>query len=246
MNHVIDALKNHRSIRSFLDKPVSDEQIHTIIKATQAAPSSINGQQVSIIAIKNQVRRENMSEYGSYQWFIKEAPLFLLFCVDYHRASIACEKVGEKIQAQNCLETTLVGAVDVGIYTGFATIAAESLGLGTVIVGGLRDHLEEVTEFVELPPLVYPLVGIAIGYPADVPPLKPRLPEEAVFFNEKYDKTRLPELIDQYDRDFLEYTKNRGGDAEPHTWSDHVAAVYANEYYHNVPELIKKQGFGFD
>lgn len=58
MNEVLQLLTDHRSIRSYTDEPVSDEQLDLIIQAAQAAPTSINGQQFTVIAVKDKERKK--------------------------------------------------------------------------------------------------------------------------------------------------------------------------------------------
>lgn len=57
MNEVIKSLKDHRSIRSYTDEPVAQEQLDQIIEAVQSAPSSINGQQVTVITVQDKERK---------------------------------------------------------------------------------------------------------------------------------------------------------------------------------------------
>ncbi len=60
MNNTIENIKNHRSIRQYLDKDISDEIIDEIIKASQAMPNSINGQQTTVIAIRDKSKKKNL------------------------------------------------------------------------------------------------------------------------------------------------------------------------------------------
>ncbi len=46
-----------------------------------------------------------------------------------------------------------------------ALTAAEAMGLGGVYIGGVRLHIEELTEVLDLPKHVVPLVGLCIGHP---------------------------------------------------------------------------------
>ena len=57
MNPVLETIFKHRSIRKYKDQPLEEEKLKYIIKAAQAAPSWCNGQQVSIIAIKDKSRK---------------------------------------------------------------------------------------------------------------------------------------------------------------------------------------------
>ena len=84
MNKVIDSMLAHRSIRSYTDRTVSDEDLNSIIRAVQAAPNWVNLQLVSIIAVKNTDHRRRLAELCGNQVHIAEAPVFLVFCTDYH------------------------------------------------------------------------------------------------------------------------------------------------------------------
>ena len=68
MNKVIDSMLAHRSIRSYTDRTVSDEDLNSIIRAVQAAPNWVNLQLVSIIAVKNTDHRRRLAELcgGNY------------------------------------------------------------------------------------------------------------------------------------------------------------------------------------
>lgn len=57
MNEVIKTLLNHRSVRSYSDKAIKKEDIDLIIKAAQQAPSSIDGQQVTIISVEDKEKK---------------------------------------------------------------------------------------------------------------------------------------------------------------------------------------------
>ena len=241
MNEIIKTLENHRSIRRYTAEAVSEEQIQIIIDAAQAAPSSIGGQQVTIIAIQDKERKKRISELAGGQPYIDQAPVFLLFCADFNRASIACEINGTSMNVQNCTESVLVGSVDVGISLGFAIAAAESMKLGIVAIGAVRGQMNEIAELAELPEYVFPLVGLVVGHPSDWSKLKPRLSKAAVFHREKYDNSNMRRLIEGYDKKYYGYVDQRGGD--PHTWSSRVASVYNKTYYLNVRPLIEKQGF---
>ena len=75
MNKVIDSMLAHRSIRSYTDRTVSDEDLNSIIRAVQAAPNWVNLQLVSIIAVKNADHRRRLAELCGNQVHIAEAPL---------------------------------------------------------------------------------------------------------------------------------------------------------------------------
>ena len=155
MNPVLDSLYKHRSIRSYKNKPIEEEKLQYIIKAAQAAPNSCNGQQVSIIAVKDKARKDKCSEWCGNQKWISECPVFLIFCSDFYRASIAFEKGGntpESFQEYvTNLDTFIVGSQDTGIALAYAVIATESLGLGIVPIGAVRFKSLDLTKELNLP-----------------------------------------------------------------------------------------------
>ncbi|MGP0791023.1 nitroreductase NfsA, partial [Escherichia coli] len=76
--------------------------------------------------------------------------------------------------------------VDTAMMAQNALIAAASLGLGGVYIGGLRNNIEAVTKLLKLPQHVLPLFGLCLGWPADNPDLKPRLPASILLHENSY------------------------------------------------------------
>ena len=85
-------------------------------------------------------------------------------------------------------EVLLIGAVDTGIMSQNVLLAAESLGLGGVYIGSLRNEMEAVGKLLNLPEHCLPMVGMCLGYPDQEPPSKPRLPKETLFFENTYNR----------------------------------------------------------
>lgn len=243
MNNTIENIKNHRSIRQYLDKDISDEIIDEIIKAAQAMPNSINGQQTTVIAIRDKAKKEKLAELVGNQEYVAKAPVFLVFLMDFYRTYLAGEKTGSKQIIHEDIESALVGAVDSGITLGAAIIAAESLGLGTVPIGGIRKNPEEVIELLDLPKYTFPLVGLAIGYPSDESHKKPRIPFESFRHNDTYNKEAIENSIDGYDEEMEAYLKDIGRYDKEKNWSTLTSSVYQNIYYPKVKDAMKKQGF---
>lgn len=242
MNDVINHLLSHRSIRSFQDKPVDEDQIDQIIQAVQAAPSWINGQQVTIIAVKEPQQRAKFAELCGGQKHVAEAPLFLILCADFYRSYLAAQMEKLPFGALDDIDTLLVGATDVGIALGTAVAAAESLGLGTVAIGGIRRNALKVIDELELPPYVFPVSGLCIGHPADDPGQKPRLPKEAIYHEEAYNQDLIP-LLEQYNEVYSAYLAERSMTQRSGTWTNAVASFYSKPYYGGTAEMLKHQKF---
>ena len=248
MNEVINTLLSHRSIRDYLNKPVEEEVLDKIIKAVQSAPNWCNIQHVSIIAVKDEERRRKFAKLCGNQKHIAKAPVFLVFCADYYRTWLACQMNNQSMdEVMNKIDNVIVGANEVGIALGTTVIAAESFGLGTVPIGDVRLNALEVIDELNLPKYVVPLLGLCIGYPAEDPGIKPRLPKESVYFEEKYNQD-LDELISQYDELYSSYLEKRPWNNRVGNWTELVADFYKTPYDHypEVSEMLEKQKFLVD
>ena len=249
MNPVLECLYKHKSIRKYKDQPIEDEKLQYIIKAAQAAPTWCNGQQVSIIAIKDAAKKELFSKFCLGQKYIAECPIFLIFCSDFYRVSLAFEKEGKTPEEFNKyitqIDTLLVGAHDVGIAIQNATVAAESLGLGTVHIGAIRVKSLEVAKELNLPKYVIPMIGLCVGYPDDDPGIKPRMPMKAVFFEEKYDTEKAKAGMEEYDEIFKKYLAERDTNSRDGNWSKSISFIYSKSIgaLDDDYTLLKQQGY---
>ena len=62
MNETINLIKNHRSIRTYLEKDISDDILDEILKAVHSMPTSINGQQVSVIVVRDKEKKSELAK----------------------------------------------------------------------------------------------------------------------------------------------------------------------------------------
>ena len=243
-NNTIDIMLAHRSIRSFTDRTVSDENLDAIIRAVQAAPNWVNLQLVSMIVIREAERRKLFADLCGHQPHIAEAPVFLIFCADYYRIALACKAKGQTLhEVMQDIDTLLVGAHEVGIALEAAIVAAESLGLGTVPIGDVRKNAKEVIRELQLPKYVFPMLGLCIGYPANDPGLKPRFQKEAICFEETYN-THLEKQLAEYDKTYSQYLLKRSWNNRVGNWTDLAADFYLYPYhYEGVADVLREQGF---
>ncbi|WP_424747279.1 nitroreductase NfsA [Klebsiella pneumoniae] len=232
MTPTIELLRSHRSIRHFTDAPVSDEQRAEIIASAQAASTSSFLQCTSIIRITDPALRERLVPLTGGQ-----AAEFWVFCADFNRHLQICP------QAQLGLaEQLLIGVVDTALLAQNALTAAESLGLGGVYIGGLRNSIEAVTELLELPQHVLPLFGLCLGWPADNPDIKPRMPAAMLVHENRYQPLDNA-LLAEYDEQLAHYYLSRGSNARRDTWSDHIRRTIVKESRPFILDYLHKQGW---
>ncbi|MEF3110926.1 nitroreductase NfsA [Raoultella sp. WB_B2P2-3] len=237
MTPTIELLRSHRSIRHFTDEPISDEQRAAIIASAQGASSSSFLQCTSIIRITDPCLREQLAAMSGGQQHVAQAAEFWLFCADFNRLLQICP------DAQLGLaEQLLLGAVDTAMLAQNALVAAESLGLGGVYIGGIRNSIEAVTELLPLPQHVLPLFGLCLGWPADNPDVKPRMPAAMLVHENGYQPVD-DDVLAQYDEQMAQYYRSRGSNARRDTWSDHIRRTIIKESRPFILDYLHKQGW---
>jgi len=244
MNATLETIKAHRSIRRYEDRPVDQAHLDLILQAAQAMPTSINAQQVSVVVVRDAERRQKIAALTGGQPWIAQAPVFLVFVMDFHKTALAGARNGKPQVIHESAEGALVGTFDAGIAMGGAIVAAESLGLGIVPIGGIRRDPQAMIELLGLPPLTFPVAGLVVGHPADRSALKPRLPVGSFVHEETYGATGVADAVEAYDRTMEAYYRDRGDKST--TWTAQVAGTYQQVYYPKVYPTLKDQGFSLD
>lgn len=242
MNPVIDLLNQHRSIRKFTDQPVSQEIINTLVQAGQAAATSSFIQACTVIQVNDKENRTKLAECAGGQVYVEQAPVFLVLCADMKRHQLACE-MNQAEMKSGFTEQFITATVDVGLLAQNLTIAAESLGLGAVYIGGLRNQIARVADLLELPELVYPVFGICLGYPDQNPEVKPRLPVTVALKQDRYDDSQDEAVIAEYDKSVSEYYQTRTGGNKDMTWSEQISGMLVKEARPHMLEFLKQRGF---
>lgn len=231
----VKILHSHRSIRKFQDKAIDDNIRQQLIQSARMASSSNHLQCVSIIRVTDSAMRQQIMQWCSNQEYVYSAPEFWVFCVDFAKHA----EIFPDAQL-DWAEVLLIGAVDTGIMAQNVLASAELLGLGGVYIGSLRNQMEKVGELLQLPKHTLPLVGMCLGYPNQDPPLKPRLPQELMFFENHYqplDKQKLAEF-DQVTADY--YPARSDID---NNWSKNVIKALDKPVRPAVLDYLHKQGF---
>lgn len=242
MNQTIQVMKNHRSIRKYKDKMIEDDVINELIDVAQHAPTSLNGQQSTIIVVKDKEIKRKIEQIAVEMPWIVECPVFFVFVIDFYKTKLACEKNSRKQTITDSIESIMVGSIDIGLGMQNVITAAESLGLGTVCIGSIRNDPAAIIRLLGLPEYTYPSVGLCLGYPEDYSKLKPRIGKEAYCHFEKYNKDNLSDAIDSYDELMSKYLKEVDRDKEVN-WSYNTSDFYQSIYFPKVYPTLKKQGF---
>ena len=211
-NPVIDCLMAHRSVRAYLPDALAPGTTALLVAAAQSAATSSNMQLWSVVAVEDPARRERLAVLAGNQRHIAEAPLFLVWLADLSRAERIGAAEGHPMAGLPFTETFIVGVVDASLAAQNATVAAESLGLGTVYIGSMRNHPEQVAAELGLPPGVMAVFGLCVGHPDAAHPakVKPRLPQSVVLHHERYDASVDATGVAAYDSVFTGFQRAEG------------------------------------
>ncbi|MDU6388407.1 MULTISPECIES: oxygen-insensitive NADPH nitroreductase [unclassified Pantoea] len=237
MTPTIDLLCSHRSIRAFTDQAISAEQREAIIAAAQSASTSSFLQCSSIIRITDTALRQQLVTLTGGQQWVADAAEFWVFCADFNRHLQICPdaQLGRA-------EQLLLGCVDTALMAQNAMVAAESLGLGGVFIGGIRNNIAQVTELLGLPKFVLPLFGFCIGYPDAEPAVKPRLPQAMLVHENRYQPVD-PQVLADYDSRTAIYYEQRDSNQRSETWSELIQRLIVKETRPFMLDYLHQQGW---
>lgn len=246
MNATITQLMNRRSIRNFTGETINEQHLETILKAAQQAPTSINGQQISLVVTRSKEKIAAIADISGGQPQVASADVFITVVVDFHRPKTALESVDVEQVIHQSAEGMMVGAVDAGIMLNALQTAAESFGYGTTAIGGIRNNPQALIELLELPANTFPLVGTTIGVIDNTMPsaVKPRVALDTFAMNERYDADKVAQGARKYDKDLRTWWDKNGLTDMP-SYADSTAQYYSKVYFPTIAATMKKQGFDF-
>jgi len=244
------------SVRNFdKDKKVEKTILEKILLAGVRAPSAGNIQPRTIIHVEDKTIRESLFQLCERQAFMMDAPVWLVVCVDLHRHIKAARLTGVEYDFTGAVPFVL-GVIDASLSLENMVLAAEAVGLGSVIVGSVIEHPEEVREILHLPDHCLAISILCVGYPKRRPLVKEKWSSSIIVPQDSYRDVEL--------RDVAEYWKSsvaaglrRSGKNPSDEEIDRVSAetnygkTYASHYKEdfirssseNLMSYLKKHGF---
>ena len=248
---LINSIISRASVRKFSKKNISKELLTLLLTAAQSAPSKSNLQQYSIMVIQNQSLKNEISKLiGDTKWALT-APVFLLFLADIRRNIKITNHKGYNHKNNN-VDTFMNGVIDSALSMQSMISASESIGLGICPISMIRNIIEEVKNLCKLPKGVFPIAGLALGWPDEKSPVSIRLPQDIVTHYNTYNEKNLMDKINQYDeRVFkvapIERNKQRHVDiygvAKKGTWSENISRQLSVAERKDFKKWLKNHGF---
>ena len=153
--NTLDAIFSRRSVRKFKDEKLSEEAIHTILKAGMSGPTCVNARDWSFIVVDDLTLLKQMADAnGKPAKLLEKAPLAILICGDTSKAFKMAKDswiIDGAIAGQNMI------------------LAAQDLGIGSVWLGTYpqMERVQAQKELFNLPEDQVPHSIIAFGYPQE-------------------------------------------------------------------------------
>lgn len=244
----IGTLLNHRTIREFTSEPVSEETIQTLFDVAMHTSTSMGMQNTSIIWVKDPEKRRSLAQING-QAYVADAPVYLLFIVDLHRIQGIFHERGVDDLPLRTMDLYTAAFTDACLQVQNVVAAAESLGLGITILGGVLNNPPAVIDLLNLPELTFPVLGLMLGHPAQQPALKPRMPKELRVMVDTYQEPESwCDALRDYDREMCTYYDLRNaGNHEP-AFTDQAVEKYGTVKPQRAKIIadLAQQGFLID
>ena len=251
------SLARRGSCRAFRERRVPPATLETLCALALSAPSKSDLQQRDIILVEDPALRGRIDRLLTTgplaQSWIAAAPHLLVFCGNNRRLRLVHEWRGRE-NANDHLDALFNAAVDAAVALSCFVTAAEAAGLGCCPISAVRNHATAISTLLALPDHVFPVAGLALGYPADEPPkLSLRLPLSVTLHRDRYREQDLSTVIEAYDRrreaaqpyGAQRYTE-RFGKAARYGWSEDKARQYAVPERADFGRFLRAKGFKLD
>lgn len=184
--NLFDLIMNRRSIRSFKDQEIPEHIIEELLDAANNAPSGGNIQPVSIILVQEAEGRKELAEIVEDQPWVKNAPLSMVFCIDFYRIKKWASMFDTDFKGENALAHFLIAYADLMCSAQNVVILAEDYGLGSVYVGSIQSNIDRARQYFMIPEYVLPMMVLSIGYPKSIPANIPKLKRNVIAHRERY------------------------------------------------------------
>ncbi len=241
-NLTMKLLMERASCRNFSERRIDKQTIDSILEAGIHAPTGGNLQPYSIIKIENKENAKKIAELCGKQDFIADAPLNLLFCIDWHRLQRWAEHEYAPFSATNSFRHFWISLQDTVIAAQNICTAADAMGLGSVYIGTVLECFRELRDMFKLPNGVFPVVLLCVGYPKNKPLIRKKLPVSIIVHDEQYrhiDEDRLAAAFNEKHQNIkVEITDSRLKQID-----EVCRKIHGKDFADNCLARIKEQSY---
>ena len=168
---VLELIKERYSVRSYLQKPVGDDDLEALLEAARYSQSAKNLQDWRFIIVRDATTRRHLVTAAKGQSFVGEAPVVIVCCGINPDYVMTCGQHSYSL--------------DVAIAMENMALVAHERGLGTCWLGAFYE--DQVKALLGIPGDAVRVVGmLAVGYPEGKPRGKNRFPLETIVKYEKW------------------------------------------------------------
>jgi len=187
-------MRSHRSIRQYEDRAIDPAWLDAVLaEALAGSSSSGNLNLVSVIKTRDPVRKARLCELHYGQPMVNQAPLVLTFCADTFRTRQWLAQRGARLGFADFVSWH-VAAFDAIILAQTTALALESHGLGLCYMGTTLHSMREIADFLECPENCLPVTSMVVGWPAEAPAQRDRLPPAAWIHDERYQRPTADDI----------------------------------------------------
>lgn len=237
--NIIELMQNRKSCRAYLDKPIEDEVLNQLLDAAVCAPSSGGFQNYSIIKVTNKETKVKLAELCGGQNFIGRAPVDLVFCMDFRREERLAKSYKAVPNQEYTYEELMMRGMDVAIAAQTLCMAAESMGIGSVFIGNVLNRQDEVSELLNLPEKVAPVVLVPLGYPKYEGKISGKFPREIMVHSEAYEEKPIEELQEAFEQKYSRW-KMKPNPEMLDVIAETAEACYGKEYSEEVRRITEE------
>ncbi|WP_267201204.1 NADPH-dependent oxidoreductase [Limosilactobacillus kribbianus] len=247
-NFTIDHQLNHRSIRAFKPQALSQEQLTTLYEAARHTSTSNFWQAFSILHVTDEKKRAAIRQLGNQPYIGKNGDL-LIFMVDLFRNQRIRQDNGKDDGRLHTADVFQQAVEDTVLAVQNTLVAAESMGLGGVILGSIKNDPVELIKILELPKMVFPLLGLQVGIPDQEPQLKPRLPLDKLVFENDYNRDFHASDLKDYDAEVTQYYDLRDANRRIDSFTHQICGPKLDRQESSrdkLPIALHQQGLALD
>ena len=252
-NTTIQSIENRVSLRRFSEKPISKETKELLFHLAMRAPTAGNQMLYSMLDITDMSIKEQLAVLCDNQPFIARAPMVVVFLADQQRwfdyydlkgVKVFCES-REELDYESPQESDLfLACEDTLCAAQTMVIAAESMGIGSCYIGDILENNESVSNLLNLPPLVFPIAMLVLGYYPDDFKRKtqPRFDSEYIVFENTYqrlDDKKLNQMFNQAESEFNPKNKVGASNFAQQFYARKTGAAFSKEMARSVKAMLE-------
>lgn len=246
MNDTLQRMYAHRTIRAFTEAVPTEAELAALVRAARHTPTYKFQQTYSLIGVEDKDKQRRLAEICG-QAYVAEAGYLFLIVADWARNMAICRAKGaEPTEIVSSADSFLAAIYDATLVTMNMVTAAESMGLGAVVLGSVNNDMQATIDLFELPRYTFPCLGLAVGTPDQSPQLKPRLPAEIVFMKDRYEPLEAPlEALAAYDDVVHEYYDLRDANRRVDRFTDQMTRALTADFAAKrgeILEVLHRQG----